>query len=104
MSSRPDLDSREHIEDFVRQFYGRILRDPELAPIFIDVARIDLDSHLEHIVDYWCKLLLGERDYQRHTMNIHRRLHAQRALRPADFARWLTLFTATADASFEGRN
>ncbi|TXS95221.1 group III truncated hemoglobin [Parahaliea maris] len=101
-TAKPDLDSREHIEEFVRLFYARMLKDEILAPIFVDVARIDLDVHLPHIIDYWCKLLLGEQDYQRHTMNIHRRLHARRELEPGDFARWLEFFTTTADYHFAG--
>lgn len=99
---KPDLDSRAHIGDFVDRFYQRMLADAQLAPIFIDVARIDLDVHLPHIRDYWCKLLLGETAYQRHTMNIHRQLHRKRELQPEDFQRWLALFTATVDEGFAG--
>lgn len=99
---RPDLDSRENIEAFVDRFYERMLVDPRLAPIFIDVAEIELDVHLPHIKDYWCKLLLGEQGYQRHTMNIHRRLHGKRSLGSDDFARWLALFNRTVDDYFAG--
>ncbi|MFT4613340.1 MAG: hemoglobin [Bacteroidia bacterium] len=98
----PDMDSRDNIEYFVDRFYERLLADAQLAPIFIDVAEIDLAVHLPHIKDYWCKLLLGERSYQRHTMNIHRKLHGQRALQPNDFQRWLDLFKTTADTYFVG--
>jgi hemoglobin len=99
---KPDMDSREHIEQFVNLFYERLLEDEQLAPIFVDVAEIDLSVHLPHIKNYWCKLLLGERDYQRHTMNIHRQLHSKRVLQPVDFERWLSFFMSTADANFAG--
>ncbi|KZX59385.1 globin [Halioglobus sp. HI00S01] len=102
MPAVPDLDSRAQVEQFVERFYERMLADATLAPIFIDVAAIDLDVHLPHIKDYWCKLLLGERGYQRHTMNIHRQLHGKRSLEEADFARWLSHFEATLDAHFAG--
>ncbi|MEQ9465521.1 MAG: group III truncated hemoglobin, partial [Haliea sp.] len=72
---KPDLDSRAHIEACIDLFYARLLVDPQLAPFFLEVARIDLAVHLPHIKDYWCKLLLGEQGYRRHTMEIHRRLH-----------------------------
>ena len=98
----PDLDSRDNIERFVDAFYARMLVDPVLAPIFVEVAGVDLAVHLPHIKDYWSKLLLGERSYQRHTMNIHRALHGKRELRPADFERWLAFFTATVDEHFAG--
>lgn len=99
---RPDLDSRANIERFVELFYARLLADEQLAPIFVDVAAIDLEVHLPHIKDYWCKLLLGETGYRRHTMNIHRRLHGRRPLRAEDFERWLAFFTATVDDNFAG--
>lgn len=100
--SKPDLDNKENIERFIDAFYSRVLRDERLAPIFLDVADIDLDVHLPHIRSFWEKLLLGERDYKRHTMNIHRQLHAKQPLDPADFERWLALFCDTADAGFSG--
>jgi hemoglobin len=99
---RPDLDSRQNIEFFVDRFYEGLLADEQLAPIFVDVAEIDMAVHLPHIKDYWCKLLLGEKGYQRHTMNIHRQLHTKRALHPRDFQRWLDFFVSTVDGHFAG--
>ncbi len=101
-TQKPDLDSRQHVEAFVDCFYQRILADPQLAPIFLDVAAIDLEVHLPHIKDYWCKLLLGEKGYRRHTMNIHRQLHGRQPLQAGDFQRWLALFNATLDDNFAG--
>ena len=83
-------------------FYQRMLGDEWLAPIFVDVAGIDLSVHLPHIKDYWCKLLLQETRYQRHTMNKHRALHAKQSLTAENFDRWLSLFVTTVDASFSG--
>lgn len=100
--TKPDLNSRAHVEAFVDRFYAKVLADPQLAPIFLDVAHIDLAVHLPHIKDYWCKLLLCERGYARHTMNIHRRLHDLRPLREEDFQRWLALFTSTVDEYYSG--
>ena len=99
---RPDLDSRQNIESFVNCFYQKILTDSRLAPIFLEVAEVDLSVHLPHIKDYWCKLLLGERSYRRHTMNIHRQLHRKSALQSKDYQQWLALFVATVDESYVG--
>lgn len=99
---KPDMDSRENIEFFVDRFYDRLLQDEQLAPIFVDVAQIDLTVHLPHIKDYWCKLLLGDKSYQRHTMNIHRQLHGKRPLQKQDFQRWLEFFIGTVDDYFVG--
>ena len=100
--TKPDLDSRQNIALFVDRFYERLLADERLAPIFVDVAEIDLAVHLPHIKDYWCKLLLGDKSYQRHTMNIHRQLHGKQPLEAGDFQRWLALFNATLDEGFSG--
>lgn len=101
---RPDLDSYQRVGEFVDAFYVKVLSDAVLAPIFLDVAAIDLDVHLPHIKDYWAKLLLGDKQYQRHTMNIHRQLHGKRPLSAADFQRWLGLFVTTVDERFSGEN
>jgi hemoglobin len=100
--ARPDLDSPEQIAVFVDRFYQRLLADPQLRPIFIDTAGIDLPTHLPRIRAYWRKMLLGDPAYRRHTMNIHRAVHVRRPFTPADFERWLALFTATLDAGFAG--
>ena len=63
---------------------------------------MDLAVHLPHIKRYWAKLLLGEREYRRHTMNIHRQLHGKRALCPVDFQRWLALFGETLGTGWAG--
>ncbi|HEY9034425.1 MAG TPA: group III truncated hemoglobin [Pseudomonadales bacterium] len=99
---KPDLDSSEHIREFVQRFYDKVLADALLAPIFLEVAQIDLSVHLPIIASYWEKLLLGDTRYQRHTMNIHRELHKKRALGKAEFERWLSLFIATADEFYAG--
>ncbi len=101
-AARADLDSPERVAAFVDAFYARVFADPRLAPLFLDVARIDPARHLPLIRAYWEKLLLGRPGYQRHTMDIHRALHARRPLHDEDFARWLELFRATLDDGFAG--
>jgi hemoglobin len=100
--ARGDLDSRAAIGRFVELFYRRLLADERLAPIFVDVAELDLAEHLPRIEDYWCKLLLGEQGYRRHTMAIHRQLHGRRLLAAEDFERWLEVFSTTVDRHFAG--
>lgn len=101
-ADRPDLDSGEEIEGFVRRFYDRVLADPKLAPLFTEVAEVDLDQHLPLIAAYWKKMLLGESGYDRHTMARHRALHEKRALTREDARRWLDHFERTLDESYAG--
>ena len=99
---KPDLDNPERIGCFVEAFYERLLKDQALAPIFLEVAAIDIHEHFPRIQAYWEKLLLGGQDYHRHTMNIHRALHHKRPLTRADFDLWLSYFTQTMDENFAG--
>ena len=102
LAMKHDLDSPEHIQEFVDSFYDKVLKDELLKPIFIDVAGIDLSVHKPFIRQYWEKLLLGHTDYKRHTMNIHRAIHAKMPLTQEAFDRWLSLFKTTAEREFEG--
>lgn len=96
------MDTPERIREFVEAFYECLLADDRLAPIFVEVANIDIREHFPRIQAYWEKLLLGSDDYQRHTMNIHRVLHAKQKLNHADFQRWLSYFHQSADRHFSG--
>lgn len=101
-TQKADLDNPQAIEQLVTAFYQRLLSDPQLSPIFLEVAAVDLSRHLPIICQYWQKLLLGDPSYQRHTMNIHRAIHAKQTLSQQDFQRWLSLFTTTVDRHFTG--
>lgn len=100
--NKPDLDSAEHIALFVEAFYARLLKDTRLAPIFTEVAGIDIHEHFPRIQAYWEKLLLGGNEYHRHTINIHRQLDAKQRLLDSDFEQWLAYFIETADQGFCG--
>jgi len=97
-----DLDNGAAIERMVSLFYRRLLADPLLASVFLDVARIDLDQHLPVIAAYWKKMLLGEPTYRRHMMARHREVHRRQPLTGLHHERWLGHFTATLDAHFQG--
>ncbi|NQY84162.1 MAG: group III truncated hemoglobin, partial [Alcanivorax sp.] len=88
---KPDLDSPARIEEMVDAFYQRVLDDPLLAPVFLEVARIDLDQHLPLIAAYWKKMLLGDTAYDRHMIAKHRAVHDKQPLTGAHHERWLAL-------------
>jgi hemoglobin len=88
----------------VEGFYARVLKDEQLAPIFLDVARIDINKHLPRICSFYEKMLFGMPGYSRHMMNLHRDVHAAHPLKSEHFARWLELFEANVDALYSGKN
>lgn len=83
-------------------FYERLLRDPALAPLFLDVAVIRIHEHLPRIKAYWCKMLLGERGYQRHMMQKHRAVNGCQRFTAIHYERWLALFEENLDEGFCG--
>ena len=100
--AKSDIQSRDDIKRMVEGFYQTVLSDERLAPIFLEVAAVDLAEHLPRIRAYWEKMLLGSDGYRRHTMDIHRRLDRRRRLQRGDFERWVQLFVANVDRQFAG--
>lgn len=97
-----DLDDSAAVSALVDAFYDRVLADPLLAPIFNDVAGIDLDEHLPRIKAFWRKMLLGEPGYDRNMVAQHARIHARFPFERKHFDRWLALFHEAVDAGFTG--
>lgn len=98
-----DLDNPAAITQLVDAFYHRVLTDPTLAPVFLEVARIDLAEHKPRIEAFWRMMLLGRiADYNRNMVARHVAVHARFPFQRRHFDRWLTLFTGTVDAYFAG--
>lgn len=97
-----DIKDRQDIIVMIDQFYSKLMVNPLLSPIFIDIARIDLTHHLPILYDFWSYVLLGEMGYKRNVMEPHLRLNQKIALTTAHFDEWMRLFTETVDEYFEG--
>jgi len=85
------------IRYLVERFYGRVRRDPVLAPVFL-VAIGGTDAvwaaHLDRITDFWSSVMHGSGGYHGDPFSAHLRLPG---LQPAMFGRWLALFRAACD-------
>lgn len=97
-----DLDAPEAIDALVERFYARVLRDPLLAPLFTEVAGINLHEHLPRIKAYWYKMLLGAPGYRRSMMAKHRAVDARRRFEACHYERWLLLFEEALDEGARG--
>jgi len=95
VDERRDIADRDDISAVVVAFYRRAFADPLLGPVFVDVARMDLDAHLPTMCDFWETVLLRTGSYRGNALRPHLLLNAQVALTPAMFERWLELWTAT---------
>ncbi len=98
----PDLDTRTAIHDLVVDFYREIAFDDLLGPVFGEVAEVDWAVHIPRLIDYWCRVLLGDPGYDGRILGAHEHVHEQHAFEPALFERWLELFAASVDRGWCG--
>jgi hemoglobin len=97
-----DLTSRGAIHDLVVVFYREIVFDELLEHVFGDVAEVDWAVHIPHLIDYWSRVLLGERGYDGAIVRAHAHVHSIEPLRLEHFERWYDLWVASIDASWAG--
>lgn len=99
-----DIETRADLEALLGQFYSKLLTDDTISYVFTDVAEIDLDKHLPHIVDFWEQSLFGNNGYRKNVMQIHLDLNNMEKLTQNHFNTWLAHFENTTDSLFCGRN
>jgi hemoglobin len=97
-----DLDTRSQIHDLVVRFYREIVFDDLLGPVFTEVAEVDWSIHIPKLIDYWCRVLLGQPGYDGYLLNAHQEVHEVDGFREEFFDRWYLLFVESIDASWEG--
>jgi hemoglobin len=101
-ADKPDLETRADCEVLVRRFYSRALADPLIGWIFVDVAKLDLETHIPKVASFWETVLLGSRSYGGGAFAPHAAVHDRARLRKAHFDRWLMLWTEAVDDLFAG--
>jgi hemoglobin len=97
-----DLDSRAEIHDLVVRFYREIVFDELLEPVFGEVAEVDWSVHIPKLIDYWCRVLLGQPGYDGFLLGAHRHVHDLEPFGLDLFDRWYTLFVETVDDGWSG--
>jgi hemoglobin len=97
-----DIETEADIAHFLDRFYARVRQDPNLGPIFNEVAQVDWPTHMPKIRAFWSSLLLGTNSYQGQPMRPHFELAQKTPISPAHFDQWLALFTHTLHECFAG--
>jgi hemoglobin len=100
MSDLKDIQNDEDVTLLVHQFYKKVGNDERLGYVFNDVAKIDWDTHLPKMVDFWSNILFQTRRFKGRPYRKHRPLPVKRD----DFNIWLGLWTQTVDELFNGEN
>ena len=70
-----DIETREDIAQLMRAFYGRMFEDEVMGPIFLDVAKMDLEAHIPIMCDFWELQLFQKPGYRGGMMAVHFRVH-----------------------------
>src|SRR5688572_20538831 len=100
-----DIENRQDIDLLMKHFYQRAMSDDLIGFIFTDVAKLDLDSHLPVIGDFWETIIFQYGVYLKHGRNplqVHGELNEKVSLLPEHFNRWLEIFTEVTDELFAG--
>lgn len=100
---KADISDRIDIEKLIVQFYEKVKPDPVIGFIFNDVVDMDWQHHIPVIVDFWETILLDNPVYQKNAMEVHYGLNKKIRLQKIHFDTWLSLFTQTVDALYEGK-
>lgn len=101
-SAGPDLVDRTAIHDLLVAFYREVVFDELLEPVFGEVAEVDWASHIPHLIDYWCRVLLGQPGYDGAIVRAHAHVHSIEPLRIEHFDRWYALWVASIDSRWSG--
>lgn len=104
MKSYTDIQSRNDIEKLISAFYEKMLDDMVLGYIFTDIAKVNLEEHLQVICDFWENILFNKPTYKRRSevIGVHLKLNNMIKLKKGHFTRWLYLFKSTVDEMYDG--
>lgn len=99
---KADITNRKDIVLLVDTFYDQVRENEALNYIFNDLAKVDWESHLPRMYDFWASMLLGENGFTGNPMQKHVALSRRAPLTEKEFSEWLRLFTKTVNTLFEG--
>lgn len=99
---KPDIRSRDEVIVLVNRFYDKVRVDDTIGYIFEDVFKVNWETHMPVMYDFWESVLFYTANYTGNPMIIHRQLNNVVSFTPEHFKRWLQLFHATVNENFEG--
>ena len=99
---KPDIKSREDLEELLRAFYEKAIYDEIIGHFFTKVIPLDIVTHVPVITDFWETILLNGKSYQKNAMLPHEHINRLSPMEEKHFKRWLELFNETIDELFAG--
>jgi hemoglobin len=92
---KQDITNSSDVELLVKTFYGNLLQNEDVKPVF---AHVDFEKHMPHMIKFWEFVLLDKEGY---TTNVFDK-HVNLPLKEEHFAIWLNIFEKTVHSLFEG--
>ncbi len=99
---KQDICNRQDIELLINSFYDDVKKDEIIGYIFNDIAKVDWQTHLPIMYDFWDNVIFYTATYNRNPIQHHIQLNHKTPLTAEHFKRWLQLFTHKVDDLFEG--
>ena len=97
-SEQKEIITLADIRALVDTFYGSVMKDELLSPIFASKISNSWDRHLDIMYRFWQTVLLEEHTYQGAPFMKHIDL----PIGPGHFERWISIFYQTVDSLFVG--
>jgi Truncated hemoglobins len=74
-----DITNHQDIQFLVHTFYDLVVKDDLIGYFFSEVAQVNWDQHLPHMVQFWDTVLLGAGTFEGWPMRTHLMLNKKRA-------------------------
>ena len=95
MPIKPDIKDKTDIGLMIRTFYGSLLTNEIMKPVF---ANTNFEAHMPHMIAFWSFVLLDEEGYKTNVFDKHVNL----GIKEEHFEIWLHHFEKTVNDLFEG--
>jgi hemoglobin len=99
---KKDIEDRKDIDLLMNTFYKELLADNTISYIFTDVVKLDMETHIPIIADFWESILLHKNVYHNNPIKIHLDMNRKTPLLKHHFDTWVRNFNDSVDTLFEG--
>ncbi len=99
-----DINCRRDIQQLIDSFYDDVRKDELIGFIFNHVAKVNWNTHLPVMYDFWENVLFHTGRYEGNPLQTHLHLNKMIRLTNLHFDRWLKIFVNKVDSLFEGNN
>lgn len=101
---KSDIENRDDVVLLVNSFYKSVQEDRLLGPYFTEVGKVDWDTHLKTMYDFWENIIFNAGTYKGNTLKVHENLNQLSKISQNHFKKWLELFEQTTNELFTGTN